>query len=71
MENWKMNKIISGLFIGISILMISSAVAYVALTIPDVHVSYSTNDCVEVVNWSDTKYSCENMPKKYNHVWVK
>ena len=65
-----MNKLMSGLFIGTTIAMVS-AVAYVALTIPDVHVSYSTNDCVEVVNWSDTNYSCENMPNKYNHVWVK
>ena len=71
MENWKMNKFITTLCIGVSIATISSAIAYVALTIPDVHVSYSTNDCVEVVNWSDTNYSCENMPKKYNHVWVK
>lgn len=42
-----------------------------ALKIPDVHVSYSTNQCVKVVNYTDSVYSCENMPVKYNHVWSK
>lgn len=43
-----------------------------ALSIPDVMVSYETRQCVEVINYSDsTNYSCENMPSKYNHVWVK
>jgi hypothetical protein len=47
-----------------------------ALMIPDVVVSYSTNECVEVVNYGsvvfgETNYSCENMPSRYNHVWAK
>lgn len=37
---------------------------------PDVHISYSTKECVEVVNYGDTNYTCENYPQKYNHVWV-
>jgi len=46
-----------------------------ALMIPDVVVSYSTNECVEVVNYGsilfgETDYSCENMPERYNHFWV-
>jgi hypothetical protein len=41
------------------------------LSIPDVYFSYSTNECVEVINYSDDNYSCENMPSKFNHVWVK
>lgn len=40
-----------------------------AMSIPDVVVSYSTGNCVEVINYADTNYSCENMPTKYNHVW--
>jgi hypothetical protein len=40
--------------------------------IPDVHVSHSTNECVTVINYTDEDtYSCENMPTKYNKVWVK
>ena len=47
-----------------------------AMMIPDVVVSYSTNECVEVVNYGsvvfgETNYSCENMPSRYNHVWAK
>ena len=40
--------------------------------IPDVRVSHSTNECVSVINYTDEDtYSCENMPTKYNKVWVK
>ena len=46
-----------------------------ALSIPDVHMSYTTDTCVEVQNYPSimfgtTNYSCENMPTKFNHVWV-
>lgn len=42
-----------------------------ALNIPDMHVSYSTGECVDVINYADTTYSCERQPTRYNHVWVK
>lgn len=47
-----------------------------ALSIPDVHFSYTTNECVQVLNYPSTlfgttAFSCENMPSKFNHVWVK
>ena len=42
-----------------------------ALSIPDVMVSYSTDKCVKVINYvEDDKYSCENLPTKFNHIWV-
>ena len=46
-----------------------------ALAIPDVHVSYETRNCVEVVNYpgvvfGKTEYSCEMQPEKFNHIWV-
>jgi hypothetical protein len=56
------------------------AVTFVAIdyvfSIPDVTVSYSTNECVKVENYPSvlfgtTQYSCELMPNKYNHIWVK
>lgn len=52
-----------------------AAVDY-ALGIPDVTFSYSTNECVKVENYptvlfGTTQYSCELMPEKYNHIWVK
>lgn len=59
-------------------LVIGAAVGYglfafadYALSIPDVHVSYETNQCVRVLNYAEgDTYSCENMPTKFNHVWV-
>ena len=42
----------------------------VAASMPDVHVSYATNECVKVVNYTDEIFSCENLPSKFNHVWV-
>ena len=46
-----------------------------AFSIPDVHVSYETRNCVQVQNYPSvmfctTIYSCEIMPTKFNHVWV-
>ena len=58
----------------IMFLVIAAGAAYAlnfALTLPDVHFSNSTGHCVEVINYSDDNYSCENMPVKFNHVWVK
>ena len=51
-------------------------VADYALSIPDVYFSYSTNECTGVqtykgVFFDSLGYSCENMPEKFNHVWVK
>ena len=46
-----------------------------ALALPDVLVSYQTNTCVDVITYQGAffdslGYSCENMPAKYNHIWV-
>lgn len=54
--------------------LIAAAIAYAffnAMMLPDVWFSYSTGDCVKVLNYADgDAYSCENMPEKFNHVWV-
>ena len=52
-------------FVGMFAYAISTAAA-----MPDVYVSYSTNECVKVVNYADTNYTCENYPSKFNHIWV-
>ena len=46
-----------------------------AMSIPSVKISYESSTCVEVENYPSalfgtTNYSCENMPTKFNHVWV-
>ena len=55
-------------------LALSAGVLYAfnyAITLPDVKFSYSSDQCVEVINYnSEDKYSCENLPTKFNHIWV-
>lgn len=51
------------------------AFADYALSIPTVKMSYATNTCVEVENYPSTlfgttNFSCDDMPEKFNHVWV-
>jgi len=46
-----------------------------AFSIPDVKMSYASNTCVEVINYPSTlfgtsNFSCEDMPTKFNHIWV-
>lgn len=58
--------IVCSLIIGIAWAMSSAA------HMPDVHVSHSTGECVKVINYDERfDYTCENLPEKYNHVWVK
>lgn len=46
-------------------------VLQVMSSIPDVYFSYSTDECVLVLNYhEDDNYSCDNLPTKFNHVWV-
>lgn len=55
------------------VLSFSALMAYAVtsvFTLPDVYISYSTRECVKVVNYTDEQFSCENMPSKFNHVWA-
>ena len=65
----------STLFIGaLTIIGIGFTAASVnsMLSIPDVKVSYSTNECIGVTNYAEgDAYTCSNLPPKYNHIWVK
>ena len=47
------------------------AMIFNTLGMPDVHISHSTGECVEVINYDERfNYTCENLPEKYNHIWV-
>jgi len=40
--------------------------------LPDVEMSYETGYCTKVINYAQgDAYNCENMPSKFNHIWVK
>jgi hypothetical protein len=69
----KGNKMKQAIFSVALALPFAAGLAYAistAAAMPDVHVSYETNQCVKVVNYADTNYTCENYPSKFNHVWV-
>ena len=60
---------------GLLIAICAGLISYLflsAMAMPDVWVSYSTDECVKVINYNEgDNFSCENMPSKFNHVWVK
>ena len=73
--NKRANNMIKNLLIGAAFGAAVFAFADYATSIPSVKMSYATNACVEVQNYPSTlfgttNYSCENMPTKFNHVWV-
>jgi hypothetical protein len=53
---------------------LASVFAYavnVSMSLPDVHFSYATNECVNVVNYMATdNYNCQNLPPRFYHAWV-
>ncbi len=63
------------LYSAISVLIVVSLFVFIAYamafatTLPDVYYSYSTDECVKVVNYG-TEYTCDNLPNKFIHVWV-
>ena len=57
----------AGMVLGFSVSALETA-----LDLPDVYWSNTTNECVGVVNYAKADdFSCENLPSKYNKVWVK
>jgi len=62
--------LISGLIFGLLCGVLTYSVLSAA-SLPDVWFSYSTGDCVKVLNYNEgDAYSCENLPSRYYHVWV-
>ena len=58
---------------------VAGAVVFVGIdyimSIPTVKMSYSINACIEVENYPSvlfgtSEFNCENMPTKFNNVWV-
>lgn len=69
-----MNNIKEILFVGVCTIAIVAGITYSvnsALALPDVWFSYSSNDCVRVVNYREgDNYTCDNLPGRFYHVWV-
>ena len=69
------NKMIKTIITGTVVAGLFGIVAYAAagaIMLPDVEMSYETGYCTKVINYAQgDAYNCENMPIKFNHVWVK
>ena len=63
--------------IAATVLTICTVVVAIKITadlanIPDVYVSNSTQECVKVLNYVEHEnYTCDDMPSRYNQVWVR
>ena len=69
-------EILKTMLFGGAVACVMLATVDYATALPDVHVSHSTGECQGVTTYQGLMfdslgYSCENMPEKYNHVWVK
>lgn len=66
----KIRSIVIGLSIGVIFGFWLSLVGDI-LDRPDVLVSNSSGECVDVFNYDEEDaYTCENLPERYNHIWV-
>lgn len=66
----KVKSIVVGLSIGVLFGVWISLMGDV-LDMPDVLISNSSGECVNVFNYNeDHVYTCENLPERYNHIWV-
>jgi len=64
----KLKGILGGTFLG----LLLAWILHIGFTIPEVQMSHSTGECVKVINYKESdNYTCENLPSRYNHVWVK
>ena len=64
-----MKNVITGIVLT-SALAIAAYAGNEALSMPDAYFSYATNECVKLINYTDEVFACENLPSKFNHVWV-
>jgi hypothetical protein len=70
MKNTSVTFILTAAAIGLVVSLAALAGVNSALSMPDVHFSYTTEECVKVINYTDEVFGCENLPSKFNHVWV-
>jgi hypothetical protein len=66
----KIKAVLSGIIVAFILAFFVKQVQMVA-DMPDVHFSWTTEECVKVLNYAeDNRYTCDDLPKRYNHVWV-
>jgi hypothetical protein len=71
MSKQTLKDILGGIVLVIFVLTFLSIIMN-ALNTPEVYVSNATGKCVDVMNYVEgDNYTCENMPSKYTHIWVR
>lgn len=58
-------------FLGAMVLLAAALVAWEFVNLPEVEVSHATGKCVRVVYMDGRTGDCNNLPDKYDHVWVR
>lgn len=63
---------VKGITIGtIAGVALGTAISF-ATDIPEVQTSHSSGECVKVINFTESDtFTCEDLPSRYSHVWVK
>lgn len=63
---------VKGIFSGTVLGLLFGYGLHLGFSMPEVQISHSTGECVKVVNFSESdKFTCDDLPSRYNHVWVK
>lgn len=58
-------------FLGAMVILAVALVTWEFFDMPEVEVSHATGKCVRVVYMDGRTGDCENLPEKYDHVWVR
>ena len=70
-RNDKIKYILLGTLTAFPIFYMKEAI-FKTLDMPEDHVSNSTGECVSVINYKETDtYSCDRLPNRYHHVWIR
>lgn len=67
----KITDLLLGLLVASALPAILSIAFFMATSTPDVVFSYSTKQCVKVINADGSAGDCKHLPEKYNHIWGK
>ena len=67
-----MNRLINFVLSTVAVLGFPAVIVWMfiqATDTPDVIFSYSSKQCVKVIYPDGTEGTCDNLPKKFNHIW--
>lgn len=57
--------------LGIMVITLSLAMVWAGTNTAQVHTSWSTKECVKVIKSDGSEGSCDNLPERYENIWVR